>query len=156
MKTVTQHLREIVASNIKSMLQRMRRERDFAQQATRAAARRLRHVPYDPIYWTCWISGAGERYDPHKLAVRILVDKLDGFKDPRLCAVLEPLCDAEEITTQDFPPSLCREYCFEYPADSLTVIVLAYVRSDSPTCHLVAVRTSTRTVVDTDYELRCD
>lgn len=156
MTTVTQHFREIIASNIKATLQKIRRERDFAKRVTPAAARHLRHVPYDPINWTCWISGAGERYDPHKLVVRIFVAQIDGFKDPRLCAVLEPLCDAEEITTQDFPPSLCREYCFEYPADSLTVTVLAYVRSDSPTCHRVAVRTSTRTVVDTDYELRCD
>lgn len=151
-----QTIRAAIDAHTRRTLQRARDEQAFAHKIAPTAARRLQHVPCDPQSWSCWVTGIGETYTPYELVVRLYVEDLDGFKDQRLSAVLEPLCDADKMETKDWPSSLCREYRFEYPSDSLIVIVFAYVRSDSPTCHLVEVGTKTRTVVDVEYALRCD
>jgi hypothetical protein len=81
------------------------------------------------------------------------LNSLESFKCLRLETMLTMLENIGKCTrTRDYADYLNRDYF--YDVDGNTVIVGAYVKSDSPTCRKVVV--GSETVTNIKYELRCD
>lgn len=89
----------------------------------------------------------------YKPTIYVSLNKLDGFKDPVLEALLEFFtAKTENITTKDWPQYLNRDYNFEL--DDVIVGISAFVRTDSPTCR--KVQTGTKVEEVPQFELVCD
>lgn len=96
----------------------------------------------------------------------VRVDKLEGFKDPRLAGILEMMefWGPFESYTSDYPSSLNRDFSYAYreKVDQLTghsmytrVTVQAFVKSDSETCRKVVVGYTDATPQPI-YKIECD
>lgn len=89
----------------------------------------------------------------YKPTIYLSMNKLDGFKDPALMAVLEFFTGkTASITTRDWPQYLNRDYSFEL-ADVI-VSISAFVRTDSPTCR--KVQTGIKVEEVAQFEIVCD
>jgi hypothetical protein len=92
---------------------------------------------------------------PSANSVHVTMDQLESLKCQRLEMVLNGIINLPDAVvghTSDWPGSLNRDYHFTV-AD-IRVTVAAYVRSDSPTCRKVLVKTET--IQSPVYEIRCD
>lgn len=104
------------------------------------------------------VTGKGEEWWEREFGCTVTTVELDGFKDPRLVDLLSKLIDADDTKTYDRPASMNRDFVFRHRIDEVTkfaVTVCAYVKSDSPTCKKVLKKSTTRTIVDEEFELVC-
>ena len=84
---------------------------------------------------------------------------LEGFKDPKLTAVLSGLIDMDpsaKMETKEWPQYLNRDYYFDLFGGKLTVRIGAYVKSDSETCRKVLKRIDVVTEEVKVYAMECD
>ena len=87
-----------------------------------------------------------------KPLLTLTMNSLDSFKDIDLAIVLAHLLDmGADIKEEEWPQYHNKDYRAELP--DATVVVHAYVRSDSPTCRRVQVGTQLRE--EPVWELHC-
>jgi hypothetical protein len=105
------------------------------------------------------ISGKGTDWWVHNVTINVCTEDLDGFKDERLEKLLAHYVNDEyETKTADWPESLNRDFRFTKrltPTFTLTVLICAYVKADSPTCRKVLKSTRTEVIERHEYEIVC-
>lgn len=88
------------------------------------------------------------------------IEKLDGFKDPKLVRLLSALIEmgTSEEKTNDSPEYLNRDYRLKIPAPmgEIEVCIYAYAKEDNPTCRKILKSVSHRVVEDKTYDMVCD
>jgi hypothetical protein len=95
-----------------------------------------------------------------RVSITASVRDIDGFKCPKLGALLALFIDADDTTTTDYATWMNRDYSFTFNIegsnDQITVGISAYVKSDSATCRKVLKETKVVQTEQQIFEMICD
>lgn len=134
--------------------------RKYRKQINRAiaplnAAHKAGVLRYGP---SLTVSGIDEQWRDARFSCYVTTVELDGFKDESLTKLLSKLIHADETKTRDWAESLNRDFEFHFklsPTAHLSIVVQAYVKSNSPTCRKVVKSVTTEVVEKREYEIVC-
>lgn len=139
--------------SINNDMENLRRVKKLMTSGRMAAAlRRLDLLPQE--FWVYATTGG--------VQATAYLNELDGMRDPRLTNILDFLQAGEpdDIESDDNAEALNRNFIFRWKGEidgrtkTLNIVVVAYVKSESPTCHRVEVGKKMQEVVQ--YKLVCD
>lgn len=129
------------------------------QKAINAIYKRFEKAPEGMLEYTPSITTYGTSWSMN-CNFQITTRDLTGFKDERLLALLDLFIDADKVSNTDYAESLNRDYRFEfYVGDSahvITVVICAYVKSESPTCRRILKETKMVTHEQKVWAMVCE
>lgn len=143
------------------------------QKVVNAIYKRFAKAPEGLITYQPSITVSGW-YDGVTCTFSMSVLDLIGFKCEKLASLLDLFVDADEMSTQDWPSSLSRDYRFTFKAiesdpsplaagggfyrsvnHTIVVNICAYVKEESPTCRRVLKGVKMISTEQKIYEMVC-